>query len=129
MASDESDFDMDAYLLTMRSQQDLELARSVPSHECPRRYCFWWCWLRFNWEVSVQDGCAYMEAVRVGLVPEGYPERELPCCRADEGSPTDHFEPRIPALIEDGLDEHENPWSRWWEEHDGKRHYPPEVDQ
>jgi len=81
------------------SASDIERARALPKNSCPRRYCWWWHTLAFDWEVAPQDGCTFLNSEK----PPGWPNETSPCKRCDASSQADHFEPREPHLIEDGM--------------------------
>ncbi len=81
------------------SDADLARARALPQGACPRRYCWWWHSLSFDWDMAVRDGCTFMTSEK----PPGYPVPDCPCKRVDKSSNIDHFEPREPHLIEDGM--------------------------
>jgi hypothetical protein len=85
------------------TDDDLRRAKEIPSDACPRRYCWWWASLSFDWNVPVKDGCTVVES---DDLPPKY--RHIPCCRSERSSPIDHFEPRVPHILEDGIDA-----SRW----------------
>jgi hypothetical protein len=83
------------------SAEDLERARSMPLSACPRRYCWWWHSLAFDWSLAPSEGCQFSEFASA----IGWKSSEIPCCRADESSTADHFEPREPHLAQDGFDD------------------------
>ena len=82
------------------SANDIAQAAELPLHACPRRYCWWWRSLKFEWAVPTGQGCEITQ--RAPKVP-GWKNSDKPCCRTDLASETDHFEPREPHLIEDGF--------------------------
>lgn len=91
--------DFDCYDSTSK---DISLAQALPWHECPRRYCWWWQSLSFDWNTSVVEGCRY-------VVSEHPPNNRFPttpCVRCDPSSRIDQYEPREPHLVEDGFDEY-----------------------
>ena len=81
------------------TSDDIERARGLSARQCPRRYCWWWQSLSFDWETPVKCGCAFPTKTK----PDWWPGSESPCMRAVAESKYDHFEPREPHLIEDGL--------------------------
>ena len=86
------------------SDKDLDKASQIPANECPRRYCWWWHTLSFDWEIEPSDGCLWMQADK----PSSWHFKDVPCCRADTESKIDHFETRGPHIEGDGIDP-----SRW----------------
>ena len=78
---------------------DIARARSLPDGACPRRYCWWWHTLSFDWEIPVAEGCTFLTSEK----PPGWPNASAPCKRSEPDSSADHFEPREPHLIEDGV--------------------------
>lgn len=80
-------------------QADIERAKALPAGSCPRRYCWWWHSLGFDWDTPVEKGCTFLSSEK----PPDWPNAECPCKRAEPASTIDHFEPREPHLIEDGL--------------------------
>jgi hypothetical protein len=85
---------------------DIERAKSLPADACPRRYCFWWGPMLFEWDLSPQDGCTFLHRGK----PPGWLLPNTPCCRSDSSSPIDHYEINDPAIESDGIDA-----SRWEE--------------
>jgi hypothetical protein len=85
------------------TEDDLHKAGNLPADACPRRYCWWWASLSFDWNAAVKEGCTVVESTEV---PPKY--RHVPCCRSDRSSDVDHFEPRLPHILDDGIDA-----SRW----------------
>lgn len=83
----------------MPDAQDILRAKALPPGACPRRYCWWWRSLGFEWGASAAEGCTFLTSEK----PPDWPNADKPCVRADPASGTDHFEPREPHLIEDGL--------------------------
>lgn len=81
------------------TEQDLLRARALPLTACPRRYCWWWQSLGFDWDTPVADGCRLRESPK----PAGFRFADVPCCRLDPASAVDHYEPREPHLEEDGF--------------------------
>lgn len=86
------------------SPDDLARARSIEPTACPRRYCWWWVSLGFEWELPVSEGCTFVAASRANRVDPDWPQRESPCRRSEPSSGADHYEPREPHLLEDGFD-------------------------
>lgn len=80
--------------------EELAQARNLPPDCCPRRYCWWWRSLLFEWDTSVADGCRFLSVSK----PDGWKNTDIPCCRSDSSSSIDHYEPREPHLIDDGFD-------------------------
>jgi hypothetical protein len=74
--------------------EDIERAAQLPLTDCPRRYCWWWRSLSFDWDLSLEQGCRRHESEGGGT----------PCCRRDPTSTVDHYEPREPHLMEDGFE-------------------------
>ncbi len=85
------------------SAHDIERATLLGPSECPRRYCWWWHSLSFDWDTPVAAGCTFVRDRERGKVDPNWPGRELPCRRAFPESPADHFEPQDAALAEDGV--------------------------
>jgi hypothetical protein len=81
------------------SFEDLVRAASIPSDQCPRRYCWWWRSLSFEWDVTPLLGCTFLTSPR----PPGMANADTTCCRCDPSSTVDHYEPREPHLLEDGF--------------------------
>jgi hypothetical protein len=79
---------------------DLTKAKALSASECPRRYCWWWRSLSFEWGLGVKDGCTFLR----GGKESGYSNARIPCCRSDPSSKVDHFEAREPHLNEDHVD-------------------------
>lgn len=88
------------------SPEDLERCNSIAADECPRRYCWWWISLSFEWSMRPAEGCTWLACEK----PEHWRFKETPCCRCDQESTIDQFEPRGPHIEEDGIDA-----SRWLE--------------
>ena len=79
--------------------EDLKRVELLASSDCPRRYCWWWQSLAFDWEVSIGEGCRFLSSEK----PKGWLEANTPCSRMTSEGKVDHFEPREPALREDGF--------------------------
>jgi hypothetical protein len=86
------------------TENDLRLAAEIPADACPRRYCWWWTSLGFEWELAPIEGCTFLKTRR----PSHWKFANVPCCRSDPSSHVDHFEPRGPHIEEDRIDA-----SRW----------------
>jgi hypothetical protein len=83
-----------------------EARERLTRESCPRRYCWYWDTLGFDWELSAEQGCRVADEhpgddllVRAGATVQ--PWRR--CCRAT-GNPQhrDFYEPREPHLEADG---------------------------
>src|SRR5437868_653546 len=73
---------------------DLERVAALSRGDCPRRYCWWWISLGFEWQLSAAEGCTFLTARK-------HPDwryADIPCCRSDPSAPIDHFEPRGPQI-------------------------------
>lgn len=81
------------------SANDIARAKALPVQSCPRRYCWWWHTLSFDWDVPVSEGCRFTTVEK----PPDWPKEKSSCKRADPSSSRDFFEPREPHLIEDGV--------------------------
>ena len=81
------------------SPEELDRARKLPLSACPRRYCWWWKTLSFDWDIAVADGCEWLARPK----PSHWADTNLPCCRSEEWSEADHYEPREPHLEADGF--------------------------
>lgn len=81
------------------SPADVRRAKTLPPSTCPRRYCWWWRSLAFEWDISPAEGCTFLTSEK----PPNWHNPGRPCKRADPESSTDHFLPRESNLIEDGL--------------------------
>src|SRR5262249_19839301 len=99
------------YLAVVPTPAQLEEARQRLTREkCPRRYCWYWHTLAFDWEVSPEQGCEVAERHIHRLVLERRQGRPVApwqhCCRAS-GNPhhPDYYEPREPHLAADGWPE------------------------
>jgi hypothetical protein len=95
------------YLAVTPSPAELEQARERLSREsCPRRYCWYWHTLAFDWELSPAEGCEVANRHIHRLLMERQGE-VVPawqqCCRAS-GNPNHphYYEPREPHLEADG---------------------------
>src|SRR3954451_12318573 len=72
------------------TKEDLARTAALPPSECPRRYCWWWASLAFEWELTPKEGCTFLTARK----HPDWKYTDIPCCRSDPSSPLDHFEPR-----------------------------------
>ena len=79
---------------------DLARSRELTLLAGPRRYCWWWQSLAFDWDTPVAVGCRLRESAK----PPGFRFPDVPCCRLDPTSGVDHYEPREPHLVEDGFE-------------------------
>jgi hypothetical protein len=81
------------------SGQDLLRASGIAEDRCPRRYCWWWRTLNFDWELTPREGCAFLEPPK----PSGFRDAAVPCHRCVPTSTIDQYEPREPHLLQDGF--------------------------
>jgi hypothetical protein len=72
---------------------------SCRGRPAPRRYCWWWQSLAFDWDTPIAAGCRLRESAK----PPEFRLPEVPCCRLDPASGVDQYEPREPHLEEDGF--------------------------
>lgn len=78
--------------------EDIERARGLSLTDCPRRYCWWWHSMTFDWKMPVAEGCEWLESEYADM------RNDLtPCSRCDPSAPRDHYEPREPDLVQDGF--------------------------
>ncbi|MBI3407317.1 MAG: hypothetical protein HY040_03040 [Planctomycetes bacterium] len=90
---------------------DVERARVVLTREsCPRRYCWYWHTLAFDWDLSPEQGCEVAERHMHRLLLQRQSGEPVPawqeCCRASGNTQhTDYHEPREPHLEADGWPE------------------------
>lgn len=89
-----------AFDIVTPTDADLERATALPLSACPRRYCWWWQTLGFDWGTPVAEGCTFLGSKK----PPGWPDATSPCRRMDISSAVDHYEPREPHLEDDGFD-------------------------
>jgi hypothetical protein len=82
------------------TEPDIEKAKTIPPGGCPRRYCWWWVSLSFEWQLTPPEGCTLLSAKK----PANFRYADVACCRSDPSSPIDHFEPREPHLERDNMD-------------------------
>ena len=82
------------------TDEEIAEASALPSSACPRRYCWWWLNTRFDWQLTPAEGCVFL---RIRKHPD-YKNADIPCCRCDASTEVDHFEPRMPEAIQDGID-------------------------
>src|SRR6218665_1937961 len=99
-SSDPSRHDVSAPHSYRPTDADIERAANIPVNECPRRYCWWWRSLSFEFDIRIAEGCTYMKKSkpRVWVLPH------VPCSRCDSFSTVDQYEPRDPHLMEDGFE-------------------------
>lgn len=96
------------HLSVTPSPAELELARERLKREsCPRRYCWYWHTLGFDWKLSAEQGCEVAERHFHRLVLEQKTGHSLApwqqCCRATQNTQhKDYYEPREPHLEADG---------------------------
>jgi hypothetical protein len=81
------------------SPEELVRARAIPRSACPRRYCWWWQSLAFDWDTPVDQGCTFLKPRE----PPGWRHSEVACRRCESSSGVDHYQPREPHLLEDGF--------------------------
>src|SRR5437588_49455 len=96
------------YLSVVPSSAELEQARERLFRESsPRRYCWYWHTLAFDWELSPAEGCEVAERhitrLRLGRTQGEPVPLWQQCCRAT-GNPQhpDYYEAREPHLETDG---------------------------
>src|SRR5262245_45724501 len=96
------------HLSVTLSPAELEQARERLSRDsCPRRYCWYWHTLAFDWDVSPEQGCQVAERHFQRLLLERDTGEPVPpwqqCCRASRNAQhADFYEPRGPHLEADG---------------------------
>jgi hypothetical protein len=90
---------------------ELEEAHERLTREsCPRRYCWYWHTLAFDWNLSPEEGCEVAERHIHRLILQQQGEEPVTawqkCCRASGNSQhADYYEPREPHLEADGWPE------------------------
>lgn len=84
------------------SAEDIERANNLPIMSCPRKYCWWWHSLKFDWHLTDAEGCTFPESETAASLKD----QDIRCMRCDLQSIDDHYESRDPA--EDGF--HEDHW-------------------
>jgi hypothetical protein len=96
------------HLFACPSPTELEQARERLAREsCPRRYCWYWRTLSFDWDLNPGQGCEVAERHFARLQLERRQGVEFQpwqqCCRAS-GNPQhpDLYEPNEPHLEADG---------------------------
>lgn len=94
---------LSSLLAALPTKAELAMARAQAPTACPRRHCWWWRSLSFEWEVSVERGCTFMAERDSDWRPTDWPDRDRPCKRCDPTSTIDQFEPREPHMMEDGF--------------------------
>jgi hypothetical protein len=87
------------FLSVTPSPDDLVRAANIPVDQCPRRYCWWWRSLSFDWDVTPMEGCTFLTSPK----PRNMTNADVPCRRYDSSSMVDQYEPREPHLLEDGF--------------------------
>src|SRR5262245_13573034 len=99
------------HLAVVPSPAELEEARKRLTREaCPRRYCWYWHSLGFDWTLSPEQGCEVAEGHIHRLLLERRQEESIQpwqrCCRASGNQQhPDYYEPREPHLEADGWPE------------------------
>jgi hypothetical protein len=92
------------HLEVIPSPAELGQARERLTREsCPRRYCWYWHTLAFDWGLSPAQGCEVAERHIHRLLLVRWQGRPIPpwqqCCRASGNSQhPDYYEPREPHL-------------------------------
>lgn len=89
-----------AFAVFRPHEDDLRRATALPLSACPRRYCWWWRSLAFEWDLDPRDGCQFLCSDK----PTGWKDIDRPCRRSGATEGVDHYEPREPHLMEDGFD-------------------------
>jgi hypothetical protein len=99
------------HLSVVPSPAELEQAQEwLTRASCPRRYCWYWHTLAFDWGLSPEQGCEVGERHITRLLLQQGQSEPVPvwqqCCRAS-GNPqhADYYEPREPHLKADGWPE------------------------
>jgi hypothetical protein len=87
------------FLVVKPSLEDLVRAASIPADQCPRRYCWWWRSLGFDWHLTPMEGCAFLASPK----PPSMTNPDVPCCRYDSSSTVDQYESRETHLLEDSF--------------------------
>jgi hypothetical protein len=99
------------HLSVSPSPAELEQAREqLTRSSCPRRYCWYWHTLAFDWDLSPEQGCEVAERHIHRLLLERAQGRPIAawqqCCRATGNlQHRDYYEPREPHLKADGWPE------------------------
>lgn len=99
------------HLSVIPSQTELETARKkLTRSSCPRRYCWYWHTLSFDWHLSPDQGCEVAERHIYRLLLERAQGSTIQpwqqCCRATGNlQHPDYYEPREPHLEADGWSE------------------------
>lgn len=104
------------FLAVTPSPEDLTKAANIPVDQCPRRYCWWWRSLAFDWEQTPLQGCTFLASDK----PPNFTGGDVPCRRCDPSSAVDRYEPREPHLLEDGF-----AVTRWYS--DAQRRPPGQI--
>jgi hypothetical protein len=86
---------------------EFDVARErLTREQCPRRYCWFWHSLRFDWDAEPEEGCgvAIEHIVDSRLKRAGAEVAPWRQCRRASGNPQhpDYYEPREPHLKADG---------------------------
>ncbi len=96
-----------AFRHVVPSSEEISRARSLPADACPRRYCWWWRTLSFEWELTPAEGCAVTTAAK----PKSWRGPERPVCRrCDPAAAVDWYEPRSGEIAVDGIAETAERW-------------------
>ena len=87
-----------------------EARRRLTRRACPRRYCWYWHTLAFDWELSPEEGCEAAERHIHRLLLKRQSGKPVPAwqqCRRASGNEqhADYYEPREPHLEADGWPE------------------------
>jgi hypothetical protein len=96
------------HLSVVPSPAELDEARSqLTRGSCPRRYCWYWHTLAFDWSLSPGEGCEVAERHIVRSLLEhdkGQPLLSWQQCSRASNNPQhpDYYEPREPHLDDDG---------------------------
>ena len=96
------------HLSVAPSPVELEQARERLTREsCPRRYCWYWHSLGFDWELYSEQGCQVAERHIHRVLLERKTGKTIApwqqCCRATGNSQQpDYYDPREPHLAADG---------------------------
>jgi hypothetical protein len=99
------------HLSVTPSPAELQDARERLTREsCPRRYCWYWHTLAFDWELTPEQGCEVAARHIHRLLLERQSGKQVPawqqCCRASGNAQNpDYYEPREPHLERDGWPE------------------------
>lgn len=107
-SEDDEEFrvESDYFRLEGITDEDLLKVKEMGRSECPRRYCWWWHTISFDWELKPEHGCTWSESAK----SENWPHKDEQCIRCDKSSKVDLFESRGPHIAADGVDP-----SKWFE--------------